>query len=196
MRQLEFFFDFMSTFSYLAAMRVEDVAARSSAQVRWRPCYLPGILKATGNRAPIEIPAKAMYALQDATRWAAHLKLPPFVLPEPFPFNSAQANRVALVLERSGALPPFAKAMYRRLFAEGADGASVEVIGGVLASLGHNVADVLAAANGDDVRAQLKENTEEAVRRGAFGLPTFFVGEDMFVGNDRLDFVERALTSQ
>lgn len=195
-RAVDFFFDFMSPYSYLASTRVEPIAARAKATVRWRPAYLPGILRASGNVAPASVLPKAAYIVRDVERWAKHLDLPPVKYPAVFPFNSALANRSALVVSQLGApFVPYCKALFRALWQDGQDGASADVLAAVLKGQELDAGAVLLEANGEAARAALKENTDEASARGAFGVPSFFVGEELFVGNDRLDFVERALAA-
>ncbi len=193
-RAVDFFFDFMSPYSYLASTRVEAMAARAEATVRWRPAYLPGILKASGNIAPVSVLPKAAYIVRDVERWAKQLDLPPVKYPVVFPFNSALANRTALVVSQQGApFVPYCRALFRALWIDGVDGGNADVLAQVLKDLDLDAGAVLLEANGEAARAALKENTDEAAARGAFGVPSFFVGDELFVGNDRLDFVEQAL---
>lgn len=195
-RTVEFFFDFMSPFSYLASTRVEAMAARVGGTVRWRPFFLPGVLKATGNKSPIETPAKGTYMFKDLQDWARYLGLPPLVMPEAFPFLTVLADRVALVMDEKGRLKDFAEPTFRRVWAEGHDVSDLTTLKAILVGLGEDADAVLARAQSQELKDRLRANTDEAVQRGAFGAPTFFVGSEMFVGNDRLDFVERALAAQ
>ncbi|MBX7099160.1 MAG: 2-hydroxychromene-2-carboxylate isomerase [Myxococcaceae bacterium] len=191
-RTLEFFFDLMSPYSYLAATQLGGLAARTGAEVRWRPCFLPAVLKATGNRGPAEIPAKAFYLYKDLNDWAAHYGLPPVVLPSNFPFLALTADRACLFLGDQA--PAFALQVMRRIWVDGADCNSPEVLEPALRAVGADPASVLERARSEDAKALLKQASEEAVSRGAFGVPTFFVdAQEMFVGNDRLQFVEAAL---
>lgn len=195
MRTVEFLYDFMSPYSYLASTRVEAIVTRAGGTVRWRPVFLPGLMKATGNHGPTEVPAKALYVLKDVNDWARLLGLPPVVLPDPFPFLAAQANRVALVAEAQGKIRELSQRLFHRIWADGADCNSPEVLGGVLREVGLEPGPVLERAQRQELKDLLRKNTDEAVSRGAFGVPTFFVQDELFVGNDRLDFVERALRS-
>ncbi|MBS1148804.1 MAG: oxidoreductase [Myxococcaceae bacterium] len=183
----------MSPYSYLASTQVEAIAERTNATLRWRPLYLPGVLKATGNTGPTSVAAKAMYAFKDVNDWAQHYRLPPIELPDNFPFTAVLANRVALVAEEQGKIGEYSQKMFTRIWSERADCNDPAMIAGVLGQLGLDAEAVIARAGSDDIKARLKANTEEAVERGAFGVPTFYVGEEMFVGNDRLTFVEQAL---
>lgn len=183
----------MSPYSYLASTQVRAVAERSSATLRWRPMYLPGVMKATGNHGPTAIAAKAMYALKDCNDWAKHYGLPEIQLPDHFPFTAVLANRTAFVAEEQGKMPEYAEKMFARIWAERADCNDPTVVSGILGQLGIDPVPAIARAGSDDIKNKLRANTDEAVERGAFGAPTFYVGEEMFVGNDRLMFVEAAL---
>lgn len=183
----------MSPYSYLASTQMLALAERTNATLRWRPLYLPGVLKATGNTGPTANAAKAMYSFKDINDWAKQYQLPPVELPDNFPFTAVLANRVALVAEEQGKIAEYATKMFSRIWAERADCNDPVMITGVLGQLGLDAAAVIARAGSDEIKARLKANTEEAVERGAFGVPTFYVGEEMFVGNDRLHFVEQAL---
>ncbi len=190
MATLEFFYDFTSPYTYLASTQVEAVAARAGAAVRWRPFLLGGVFKATGNRAPLEVPAKGRHMLTDLARWSRRLGVP-LRFPGTFPIPSVLALRCALAAEGQGKLVPFSQAVFRAAWAEEQDIASPEVLAGLADDLGLDGAALVAAAPG--FKEALARQTAEAVERGAFGAPTFFVGEELFVGNDRLDFVEAAL---
>jgi 2-hydroxychromene-2-carboxylate isomerase len=190
MATLEFFYDFVSPYSYLASTRVEDLARRAGAELRWRPFLLGGVLKATDNKAPADTPAKYRHIKVDVGRWALRLGVP-LAFPEKHPFSTVLAMRCALAAEARGELVPFTHASFRAAWVEGRDLTTPEVLSAVAMSAGLDGAALVAAA--PDYKAALAAQTEEAVRRGAFGAPTFFVGDEMFVGNDRLDFVELAL---
>lgn len=190
MATLEFFYDFISPYSYLASTRVEALAARTGATLRWRPFLLGGVFKATGNHAPIEIPAKAAHMLLDLGRWSKRLGVP-LNFPATFPFSSMLALRAAFAAEAAGKLVPYTHAVYRAAWVEGRDISTAEGLTAVLGVAGLDAAALVAAAPG--FKEALMKQTQEAVDRGAYGAPLFFVGEQMFVGNDRLDFVEEAL---
>ncbi len=190
-RHLEFFFDFMSPYSYLASTRVEALAARAGATLEWKVCYLPGVMRATENKGPTAIAAKLAYTVKDLGDWAAHYGLPPIRIPDSFPFQAANADRAALVV--GPAISGFVHRTFHRIWADGADINAPGVLEGLVRDVGLDPAVVLPLANSEETRAKLRVNTDQAVARGAYGVPTMYVGEEMFVGNDRLDFVERAL---
>jgi 2-hydroxychromene-2-carboxylate isomerase len=194
MAVLEFFYDFVSPYSYLASTRVEAEVRKAGGQVRFRPFLLGGVLKATGNRAPLETPAKLRHMWVDLTRWAKRLSVP-LVQPACFPVASILALRAALAAEKQGRLVPFTHAVYRAHWGEGKDVSDPELLIRIAGSVGLDGPALLAAA--PDFKAALTQQTQEAVERGAYGAPTFFVrtadGDEMFVGNDRLDFAIEAL---
>jgi 2-hydroxychromene-2-carboxylate isomerase len=190
MATLEFFYDFVSPYSYLAATRVEELARRTGAALRFRPFLLGGVLKATGNHAPIETVAKGRHMWVDLERWARRLQVP-FRRPETFPVSTVLALRTALAAEEAGGLVPFTHAVYRAYWAEGRDIASPEVLADVASRAGLDGKALVARA--PELKAALAAQTQEAVDRGSFGAPTFLVGPELFIGNDRLDFVEEAL---
>jgi 2-hydroxychromene-2-carboxylate isomerase len=196
MAAMEFFYDFVSPYSYLASTRVEAEARRVGGEVRFRPFLLGGVYKATGNRAPFEVAAKAKHMWVDLQRWAGRLEVP-LRLPATFPVASLLALRAALAAERQGRLVPFTHAVFSACWADGKDIASPEVLSALATSAGLDGPAVVAAA--PELKAALAAQTQEAVDRGAFGAPTFFVsaasGEEMFVGNDRLDLAIEALAA-
>ena len=190
MPDLEFFYDFTSPYSYLASERVEALAARAGAALHWRPFLLGGVLKATGNRAPIEIPAKGKHMLVDLARWAGERGIP-FRFPAIFPVPSILALRAALAAARRGQLVPFTHAVFRAVWTEGKEIGTPEQLAAVLQAAGLDGPGLVVAAPAE--KETLVKQTQEAVERGAFGAPAFFVGQEMFVGNDRMEFVEQAL---
>jgi 2-hydroxychromene-2-carboxylate isomerase len=189
MATLEFFYDFVSPYSYLASTRVEALAKRTGATLRWRPFLLGGVFKATGNRAPIETVAKGKHMWLDLERWARRLEVP-FRRPTTFPFSPILALRAALAAAPAD-LPRATHAIYQAAWADGRDIGDPAVLTAVLNEAGLDGTALVAAA--PSMKETLAAQTQEAVDRGTYGAPTFFVGSELFVGNDRLDFVEEAL---
>ncbi len=190
MATLEFFYDFVSPYSYLASTRVEAEVARVGGELRFRPFLLGGVFNATGNKAPIENPAKGRHLATDLGRWAKRLGVP-FAWPAQFPLLTVLPLRAAFAAEKAGVLVPYTHAVFRAYWAEGRDISSPAVVQEVAAKAGLDGAALVAGAPG--FKDALKAQTQEAVDRGSFGAPTFFVGEEMFIGNDRLDFAVEAL---
>ena len=186
---LEFWYDFASTYSYLAAMRIGDVAEAAGIDVRWRPFLLGPIFAAQGwTSSPFNLyPAKGRAMWRDMEREAGRLGLP-FRRPDPFPQNSLAAARVALY----GADEPwgadFTRAMYRAEFGEGRSIAEARTIHDALMALGLDGESILRNAQAEPNKTRLKAITEEARSRGIFGAPTFLTEDgELFWGNDRLE---------
>ena len=192
MATLEFFYDFVSPYSYLASTRVEAEVAKVGGTVRFRPFLLGGVFNATGNRAPIEVAAKGPYLATDGLRWAKRLGVP-FAWPARFPVLTVLPLRAAFAAEKLGKLLPYTHALYRAYWAEGRDISDAAVVEDVATKAGLAGAALLADA--PNFKEALKAQTQEAVDRGSFGAPTFFVGQEMFIGNDRLDFAIEALAA-
>lgn len=186
---IEFWFEFASTYSYPAAMRVERVAGEAGLAVAWKPLLLGPLFHAQQGLtdSPFNaVPVKGKYMWRDLERICEAEGLA-LKRPAVFPQNGLKAARIVLALPEA-ARPGFVRAVYAANFAEGALISDEAVLAGILARLGHDAAALLAAAGSEDVKAALKKNTEEAGARGVFGSPTFFTpGGEMFWGNDRLD---------
>jgi len=192
-KTLEFFFDYSSPYSYLACEQVEALIQRTGAELRWRPFLLGAVFKATGNVPPITSPSKGMYLAKDLQDWTHYLGLPPFRMPDDFPINSLKVNRLGLVAAEQGRIVPFSKAAFRAAFVHGKNVNDPAVLAELARAAELDPDKALARLENQEIKDALRRNTEEAVSRGAFGAPTFFVGDRMFFGNDRLMFVERAL---
>jgi 2-hydroxychromene-2-carboxylate isomerase len=196
MHTLDFFYEFASTYSYIAAMRIAPLAKAAGVTVRWRPFLLGPIFKAQGwDTSPFNLyPAKGRYMVRDCERQCAALGMA-FRLPEPFPQSTLTAARVALVGLSEGWGEDFSRAVYRAQFAEGHNVGDPAVIAGIVNTLGHDGAAVMARAQSDEVKGKLRAQTEEAQRLGIFGAPCFIARDELFWGNDRLeqalDFVKR-----
>tara|TARA_R110000787_G_scaffold84079_3_gene180442 strand:- start:2127 stop:2726 length:600 start_codon:yes stop_codon:yes gene_type:complete len=191
---VEFFFDCTSPYTYLAATQMEGLAQRTGAVVQWRPFLLGGAFQATGNRMPASVAAKGSYMLADLQLWARLYKVP-FSFPKQFPIDSLLPQRVACALPQEQ-VAAAALAMMKAYWADGGDIQQAEGLRPILAALDLDADALLAAAQSDAVKAQLKANTEEAVTRGVFGAPAFFIGKTQFWGNDRLEMIEAVLSGK
>jgi len=186
---VDFWFDFASTYSYPAMMRIGDAAERAGVVVRLRPFLLGPIFKAQGwTTSPFSIyPAKGANMWRDLERLCGDLGLP-FRRPDPFPQNSLPAARIALAGLAEGWGEEFCHAAFRAQFAEGRDIADAAILADVLAQLGVDPQAALAAAQSDPVKARLRAETEQAQTLGIFGAPSFVTPDgELFWGNDRLD---------
>ena len=189
MKTLEFFWDPASPYTYLASTQIEALAARTGVQLVWKPFVLGAVFKAAGNQAPATIPAKGKHLFRDVMEWGQFYNVP-VTMPNSFPVNGISALRCALVAQRSGKGGEFAKAVMHAHWGEGLDVSSPEVLASVCAKVGLDGPATLAATQDQDIKDELKANTEDAVARGAFGAPTMFVGTQMYWGNDRLQLLE------
>jgi 2-hydroxychromene-2-carboxylate isomerase len=189
MAKIDFWYDFASTYSYLAAMRAEAVAKAAGVALHWRPFLLGPIFKSHGmDTSPFNIyPVKGRYSVRDLERLAERQGLPKFHLPVPFPANSLLASRAALALSGE-ARPGFSRAVYLAEFADGRDISDRGTIGDLLSKLGHDADAVLAKTGEQAIKDKLRTETEEAAKQGIFGAPNFVTEDgEHFWGNDRLE---------
>ena len=201
MKRVEFYYDLVSPYSYLAYGQVGRVCEENGAELILRPMLLGAVHKAVGLRAPIEIKPKARYQAQDIRRWARYYGLP-LRFPDPFPFRTLKTMRAAMFLQTREGLEAFTRESFRLYWEEGgAPGGLQETdedgpISSVARRIGVDPEEVLSEAASPKSKQSLKFATSEAVERGVFGAPAFFVGDEMFWGNDRLHFVEAALQQE
>jgi 2-hydroxychromene-2-carboxylate isomerase len=197
-KSFEFLFDFGGTNSYLAHKMVPDLCARTGAEVVYTPILLGGLFKLTNNQAPLmryaETPAKRDYEMLEFDRFVKTHKLP-FVMNPHFPINSLYLMRGAVAAQHLGCFMPYVEAIMAAMWEKGLNTGDPDVVRLVLDGAGLDGTAILAKADDPDVKAELAANTERAAARGAFGVPTFFVGPDMFWGKERLGQVEDALAS-
>lgn len=195
---LDFWFDFGSTYSYPAAMRIEGLVTSRGLRVSWRVFLLGAIFKAQGmNDSPFNIyPARGRYMWRDLERVCQSEGIP-FRRPSQFPRNGLLAARIACWYSDASWLPEFVRAVYRANFQDDLDISDASVVAHCLTAIGQNAAEVLAQAQSAESKAKLRAQTDEAAKLGIFGAPFFIVGREPFWGNDRLEqaiswYVERA----
>jgi 2-hydroxychromene-2-carboxylate isomerase len=195
MTTLEFFYDYASPYSYLADTQVEALTERTGAELVYRPILLGAVFKATGNRSPIQEPveAKRRHSSFDIPRWAAYYGVPLRFNPH-FPINTLTLMRLAHAAQRANVFAPFHRAAFSAMWEQERDMGNPEVVAEVLEEAGLDARALLEAAQDPEIKQALKQATEEAIELGAFGVPTFRVGDELFFGNDRLPLVEAALT--
>lgn len=197
MSQVDFYYDFSSTNSYFAAFLLPEVARRTGATIRWVPIHSAALFRGTGFEVMAMTPRKARYLWRDHARYAELTGLP-FRKPSRFPIKTALALRCVLAAARLAPDPDrareaagsFSQAVFRSYWERDeniAEAATVRALAPGRAD------EMLTLANSDDVRGELHALTQEAESRGVFGVPSFVVGNEMFWGKDRLDFVERWL---
>lgn len=194
--KLEFFWDVGSPYTYLAMTQLPGLRQRTGAEVVYRPFLLGGVFRSVGNKM-VDVAPKAKNLLDDLKRWRdwyrVEMKMP--MVEAPFPLNTLLPMRAAVAADRLSAETGerFAHAIMRAYWAEGRDVSVAEEISRVAESIGLVGADLLAAAEDPVVKNTLRANTDEAVARGAYGAPAMFIGEELYWGNDRLQFVESKL---
>ena len=191
MPTIEFFYDFVSPYSFLAATQLEGLAKRTGAIIEPKPFVLGAVFKAPENRAPATVEPKAAYMLNDLDAWAALYGVP-FAMPASFPALTIKAMRMVVAAGAREDAWKLTDRFFRAYYSEALDLRESDVLLKLAAEIGLDGTALLAATESPAVKDQLKAHGDDAVARGAFGAPTFFVGDQMFVGNDRLQFVERA----
>ena len=194
MKSVEFYFDLGSPYSYLAYYRLLQMAEQQEIQIVYKPILLGGVFKATGNRSPIEIPVKGVYSILDMQRWAEYYQIPMQMNPH-FPMNTLTLMRILtgvqlLHLEK---FEQVLKLLFDAMFGTPQNLNEPTVLAEVLEPSGFSVEDIMSMVQSDVVKQKLITETEQAILRGIFGAPTFFVGDEMYWGQDRLHFVEQAL---
>ena len=189
MPEIEFWYDFASTYSYLTAMRIEPLAIAAGVKVAYRPFLLGPIFKAQGlTTSPFAAnPIKGRYMARDIGRIAAARGLV-FHIPDPFPAHSLAAARIAMVAEAEGWIGPLTRAIFAAEFADRQDIAATEALARIMTGLGHDPARISAAAGTIENKAALRYRTDAAVQKGIFGAPTFATADgEIFWGDDRLE---------
>jgi 2-hydroxychromene-2-carboxylate isomerase len=193
-KEVDFYFDVGSPAAYLAWTQMPALAAEAGATVRYKPFLLGGVFQATGNKSPMEVPAKGRYMQDDLQRFAQRYGVE-FRHNPHFPINTLTLMRVALGLQMRDEpkMRPYVDAVYRAIFVDARNMNDPATVGAVLAAAGFEPQGLVALAQDPEVKEKLKEVTQQAVARGVFGAPTFFVDGRMYWGQDRLDFVKEAL---
>ena len=198
MKTVEFYYDLVSPYSYLAHREVSRICQEHGADLVLKPMLLGAVHNAVGLQAPIETRAKARYQAKDIQRWAERYGLP-IDFPDPFPFRTLKTMRAVMFLKDREELEAFTREAFALYWEEGGapKGLGEADEDGPVSEAGRRVGadpeEVLAGASAPEAKQALKAATGEAVGRGVFAAPTFFVGDEMFWGNDRLHFVEAAL---
>ncbi len=193
-KTIEFFFDFGSPTTYLAHTQLPRIAHEAQAQLVYRPMLLGGVFKATGNASPVSVPAKGRWMGQDIQLWAQRYRVP-FAFNPHFPINTLTLMRGAagLLLRQPGDFKRYADAVFNAMWVAPRNLGDASELAVVLSAAEFDAASFTALVTDAEVKQALITSTDEAVARGVFGAPTCFVGEQMFFGQDRLDFVREAL---
>lgn len=196
-KTFEFLFDVGGPNGYLVHRVLPAFCAKTGATAVYVPVLLGGLMKATGNRPPwmvyADVPAKVAYDQLEFHRFIATHGLSKFKMTPHFPPNTLAAMRTIVAAGRFGIQPAVIDTCMTAMWEEEENLSDRDVLRTVLDKAGHDGAALMATAEVDDVKAELVANTERAVARGAFGIPTFFVGDEMFFGKERLPQVAEAL---
>ena len=194
---IEFIFDFGSPNAYLAYRALPPILERAGAKLEIVPCLLGGIFKATGNQAPsiafAPIKGKFEYELLEVRRFIAKNKLDKFRMNPHFPVNSLMLVRGLIAAREAGCEPAYLEMGLSCMWEDGLKLDDPAVLARAIDDAGLDSASLLAAAQSEPVKKKLADNTAAAVERGVFGVPTFFVGSEMFFGKERLGQVEEAV---
>ncbi len=197
---IECFFDCSSPWTYLAFHNIQPMAQEIGVPIRWRPIIVGGVFNAINPSVYAArdnpVPAKQAYMYKDLADWSRQagliIRMPPTV----FPVNSVKAMRACLWLLPQAQMLPFAAAVFRAYWSEDRDISDDAVLRAICTECRIDPDAMFAAIQDPAIKAQLKANTDELIRRGGFGSPTMFVGDDMYFGNDRLPLVRAAALRQ
>ncbi len=188
-KQIDFYFDLVSPYSYVASLLIEGVAERGGAEVNWKPFLLGGVFKAVGtDNAPGLHPAKKPYLDKDLQRLSLYHKIP-LKMPHDFPVRTVLAMRALCGLQ-ADEIPQAAHTLYEAYWVNNQDIADPDLVATLIGR------EAVERAGIQEVKDALFQSTDEAVKRGAFGAPTFFVKDEMFFGHDRLPLLELHLSDQ
>jgi len=199
-KTLDFYFDFSSPYGYLASTRVEAIAQKHNREVVWHPILLGAVFKVSGQAPLTSYPLKGNYAIHDFDRAAREHKTP-YNQPNPFPIGAVAASRTCCWINASedanvnNKLTPFVHATFKAYYVEGRDISKAEEVLAIAEAVGLDKDALAEGVAEQSIKDALRNNVEQAIERGVFGSPTIVVDDEMFWGNDRLEQVDRWLTS-
>jgi len=194
-KTVEFYFDLGSPATYLAYTQLPKICAQTDTRLIYIPLLLGGVFKATGNASPVTVPAKGRYMFQDLDRYAKRYGVPLKFNPH-FPINTLMLMRAVtgMQLRHPDRFAAFIDCLFKAIWVDGRSLDEPATVAAVLSENGFDPQEVLALTTDEEVKALLKDNTEKAVARGVFGAPSMFVDNQLYFGQDRLDFVLEALS--
>ncbi len=191
-KSFDFYFDYGSPTACLANTQLPMLAKHTGATINYKPILLGGVFQATGNRSPVEVAAKGKYMFEDlkwfAARYGVRFQQNPY-----FPINTLNLIRGALAAQRDGYFTAYSDTVFKAIWADGINMGDPAEIGKVLTAGGLDAPKIIASTQEPAIKEALKSATDAAVQRGVFGAPTFFVGQHMHFGQDRLPYVEELL---
>ena len=196
-KRVELIFDFVSPNAYMIWWPLRDLIKRTGAELDVVPVFLGGMHRLTGNSPPFvrdaEIKGKNEYARLEMDRFLKRHGLGKFKMAPNFPFNSVTLQRMLLAADQDGRGVQFVECMLPAIWEEELDVSDAEAVGAVLSAAGFDAADLFRRAQTDEIKQGLIDNTQAAVDRGTFGIPTIYVGDEMFFGKERLGQIEEEL---
>ncbi len=198
--KVDFIYDIASPNVYLAHKLIPDIEARTGVKFNYVPTLLGGIFKATGNQPPFitfaNVKGRFAYEQLEFQRFLKRHKLSKFKMNSNFPVHTVLLQRGALVAQELGVFPAYFEAGLKAVWEDNLNPKEPDVLAKILNKAGLDAATIIERAQSPEIKAKLIQNTDEAANRGTFGAPTFFVGEEMFFGKDRLDQVEEEIKAQ
>ena len=192
MKTVDFYYDFISPASYLAWTQLPALCKKYDAQIHYKPMLLGGVFKATGATPPVGIPSKFAWIQADFARYAKHYGVP-FQTNPHFIFNTVNAMRGAIWAQENGCIEEYNQAMYQAAWANAQNLGDKDVMAELLNNAGLDAALIQEAISQPEIKAALIQATDDAVENGVFGAPTMVVNGELHFGQDRLEWVERAL---
>jgi 2-hydroxychromene-2-carboxylate isomerase len=191
-KKVEFYYDFSSPYTYIASTRIEKICEDNGAELEWKPFLLGGLFNDTGVKPAIEIGNKFAYVKRDTQDTARYYGVE-FKFPEVFPLNSVKSMRGAFAAAEKDKLIEYNHEMFRLFWTEGWDLSKDDVLRKAVAGVGLDSEWFISRIGEQEIKDRLRHETSKAAARGAFGAPTIFIGDKMFWGNDRLDYVDKFL---
>ena len=200
MAQIECFFDCSSPWTYLGFHNIQPLAAELGVEISWRPILVGGLFNTINpsvyHSREHPVPAKQRYMHKDLQDWARYSGITIQWPMSIFPINSVKAMRGCLAAGRQGGLVPYARGVFEAYWGQDKDITRDDLLAEIAAAAGLDPDEIAAAMASDEIKAELRANTEEVAKRGGYGSPTFFVNEtDMYFGNDRMPLIRAALTA-
>jgi 2-hydroxychromene-2-carboxylate isomerase len=191
-KKIEFYFDFASPTTFLAFYRLKEIAEKYNAKIDYKGVLLGGVFKATGNSSPVLVPAKARYMNIDLARFAKRYDID-YALNPFFPINTLPLMRGYYAAKELGLADQYMQETFDRMWKQKANFSKPEALAELVKDLGIDETEFANLVSSDSIKNQLKETTEELVKRGGYGVPTLFLADEMYFGQDRLDFIEEEL---
>ncbi|MBF23105.1 DsbA family protein [Neopusillimonas maritima] len=193
---IDFYFDYHSPWCYLAALRIEAVAARCGRSVVWKPLHLANLIEQIDGRRPLDAnPAFVRWFKQDMQDWANLMGVRIAYHPN-FPLRPSRALRASAYAQQQGCAPEFVKAVMKAYWSDNLDISDLQVLGQIGNEVGLESSKVVEAAGSEMFKRVIETNTQEAIARSVFGAPTFIVDDQLFWGNDRIDVMEMFLSGK